>query len=612
MRSNLPFRRAATFAVVVSLASACLAAAQENRRAAPDADPPLIKIAEVLHDSNGDTIPDRLGTRVHVRGVVTIGSGVISGDRLQVYLQDDTAGTYVFSMERGQTIAPGAVIDVVGTVDQYRGAVQINRPQVRVIGTSRLPAPEPVTVARAATWDSYGRLVRVNGVIGEAAEQGPYVAYELEEDGATIRLVLPRSVSREFDVQSAPAGSRVTATGVVSVYSTSPPHDDFQLVIGSPSWIQVRALPLPPWVWWSAIAAAVALAVWLSAFLALRAGRRRSARRKRHRETLNALGAMAAGASESERFLEGAVEQMMRDGFVDGAVVHLLDRGRLRLHGSYGIEGERAKLVDEHIQATTTPERDLVMTDAFELRSGAHSLYPLVCVPLQGRTRIVGVMTALTANRHSLTPAEAGLIASAANLVALGLENVQMLRENEQKQQELEQLAISDPLTGLYNRRFMDEYVRIHMAMARRHPRPISFIAIDLDHFKRVNDDFGHDHGDSVLASVGQLIVRTARASDLPVRTGGEEFLVVMPDTGESGAVAFAMRLQTELRNQAYPGVSDSLRITASVGIAIYPDHGATVGQLLRVADASLYESKREGRDRITIGGGQPQMLLDA
>lgn len=602
--------------VVAAVSTADAVAQAEDARASAAAVPKLITIAEAISDSNGDTIPDRLGKRVHVRGVVTIGSGVISDDRLQVYFQDDTAGMYLYDSSVADSVPAGSVIDVVGVLNQYRGSIQVGKPQIRIVGRQPLPQPVALTVKEAASWRYYGRLATVEGVLGEASEQGPYIGYDLTSNRATTRVLLPPSVSRQISIASIAPGTPVTVTGVISIYSTAPPHQKgFQIVVGSPSWIGRGPAGIPRWIRQGAIFAGIALLTIAAAIVGAKWFRRRVAMRRRQVTALNTLAAMAAAAVDGESFISDAIQLITRTGVTDGTLVHLLEGRHLTLRASYGIESDKARLVDEEIQSRigrTMTDGEFSMEEPVTLQGSGTHLYPLICVPLQGRSRTLGVLTGFTATRHALTPGEAGVIAAAANLIALGVENVQILHENERKQRDLEELAVCDPLTGLYNRRFLDEYLRIHMAMARRQNAPISFIAIDLDHFKNVNDTYGHEAGDQVLSEMGVTIRNTVRASDLPVRVGGEEFLVVMPDTSEAGAVTFAIRLQANLRERRYRALPEDARVTASIGIALYPDDGDSVGQILRAADASLYESKSAGRDRITVRGAPPIFGLGA
>jgi diguanylate cyclase (GGDEF) domain len=190
---------------------------------------------------------------------------------------------------------------------------------------------------------------------------------------------------------------------------------------------------------------------------------------------------------------------------------------------------------------------------------------------------------------------------SAAGLISFGLDNLSMSKSFEARETELKQLAITDDLTGLYNRRFLDEYLRIQLAMAKRQQTRIAFLSIDIDHFKMLNDMHGHATGDRVLVKVGAMFRTSIRASDLAVRIGGEEFLIVIPDTDREGAVIFAERLCEQFAATEFCS-EPPVRLTVSIGVAIYPDDGVEEGTLLRTADEALYRSKREGRNRITVG----------
>lgn len=587
--------------------------AQDEGRGAPTVDAqslPVVPIAKVLEDRNGDTIPDLLLKPVHVRGVVTIGTGVITDDRLQVFIQDDTGGVHLFSRRsRPPRLEPGDILDVTGVVDQYRGGVQILNPRYQVVGHAPVPPPVKVSLKEAASWRYYGRLVEVKGTVGKPTTQGPNILIPLSGEGITTSLLLPSKVAREFPFASIPDRSRVSAAGVVSIYSVTPPYNDgFRLIVAWPPAVRVVSRPMPEWVRKAIVAILLAALVAVAVVLIRRAIRLRTKRRERHIGVLNVLASSLAGfASDIDSLLGGAVAILSRDRLIEGAIIHLNEGNALRMHRIFGISDEQARIVDERIQTCIAPTFPVAPEhgpiDAIVMRDVAPKFHPLLCVPLQGRSRMIGILTVFTALGHTPLPEEASTIAAAANLIALGIENIQVLRESEQRQFELKQLAITDPLTGLYNRRFLDEYLRIHIPMAKRQSAPVSFIALDLDHFKEVNDRYGHEAGDLLLAEVGHTIRRMTRAGDLPVRVGGEEFLVVMPDTNEAGAVVFAVRLQKEFREAdlSAAGMPPDFRLTASFSIGIYPDHGENPRDLLRAVDEALYESKHAGRDCITV-----------
>jgi diguanylate cyclase (GGDEF)-like protein len=162
-----------------------------------------------------------------------------------------------------------------------------------------------------------------------------------------------------------------------------------------------------------------------------------------------------------------------------------------------------------------------------------------------------------------------------------------------------ERQASTDALTGLPNRRAVQDAVARMAARAARDDRPLAAIALDLDHFKDINDRFGHDMGDTVLAHVGTLLSGTVRAGDLVGRIGGEEFVVLAPGTDVAGALVLAESLRAALAGEAVPGLDRD--VTGSFGVAVLPDHAATAESLLRLADRALYAAKGAGRDRVEL-----------
>lgn len=182
------------------------------------------------------------------------------------------------------------------------------------------------------------------------------------------------------------------------------------------------------------------------------------------------------------------------------------------------------------------------------------------------------------------------------------IQRAQMVESTMADNARLEQLAQTDPLTQLLNRRALTERITAEMERALRYDSTMALLMIDLDHFKKVNDTHGHLVGDDVLRDVGQLLGDTIRTTDIVARYGGEEFLVLLPETDDAGAEAFAERIRAAVEQHAF--VSDSLteplRLTASVGVAIYPAARIeSVEDLFARADAALYRAKADGRNRV-------------
>ena len=176
----------------------------------------------------------------------------------------------------------------------------------------------------------------------------------------------------------------------------------------------------------------------------------------------------------------------------------------------------------------------------------------------------------------------------------------------------LEDLATTDALTKLYNRRHFESAARAELARFQRYFRPLSILILDVDHFKSVNDRFGHAVGDTVLIGVADACRSIKRASDIAARIGGEEFAILLPETNEEAARSFAERLRKEITECAPIVQGEKLALTASVGVAIATRHTTRVNALLQAADEALYQAKRTGRNRVCVATQNADMDMAA
>nr|WP_256354801.1 histidine kinase N-terminal 7TM domain-containing protein [Pseudomonas sp. sia0905] len=165
--------------------------------------------------------------------------------------------------------------------------------------------------------------------------------------------------------------------------------------------------------------------------------------------------------------------------------------------------------------------------------------------------------------------------------------------------EQLREQALCDPLTGLYNRRYLDELFARELARARRDNAPLALALIDLDHFKRLNDQYGHLDGDDVLRSVAQYLLVNLRSSDTVFRIGGEEFLVILPGADVREATRRLEAICQGLAQKPIETRSGVRHVTLSAGLALWPEQGRALDELLQAADAALYEAKRRGRNRV-------------
>ncbi|RYG81829.1 MAG: diguanylate cyclase, partial [Alphaproteobacteria bacterium] len=163
-------------------------------------------------------------------------------------------------------------------------------------------------------------------------------------------------------------------------------------------------------------------------------------------------------------------------------------------------------------------------------------------------------------------------------------------------------LAVTDELTGLYNRRYFDRHLSLMLDKAREQDRDMAVMLIDMDFFKSVNDNHGHDIGDAVLKEFAVRLRRNIRGVDLACRFGGEEFVVLMPDTDYQQAQQVAERVRTAVAERPFDTAArQSLSVTVSVGVALNESAADTPEMILKRADVALYRAKREGRNRVVF-----------
>jgi two-component system cell cycle response regulator len=163
------------------------------------------------------------------------------------------------------------------------------------------------------------------------------------------------------------------------------------------------------------------------------------------------------------------------------------------------------------------------------------------------------------------------------------------------------EMAVTDGLTGLHNRRYLERHLTSLVQQATARQKPLSVLVLDIDHFKQINDTFGHAAGDEVLREFSRRVRKAVRGIDLACRLGGEEFVVAMPDTDAALALLVGERLRQKIAGDAFPipETGKSITVTVSVGVSSLGSAGDTASDLIKRADAALYRAKRDGRNRV-------------
>ena len=224
-----------------------------------------------------------------------------------------------------------------------------------------------------------------------------------------------------------------------------------------------------------------------------------------------------------------------------------------------------------------------------------------ICVPMAAQGETIGLLHLTRDGKSSgqstslVADATQQLSAAVGTEIALSLANLE-LRETLRRQ------ALRDPLTGLYNRRFVEDWIEREMNRAEHAGTSLGVLMADVDHFKQVNDLYGHDAGDQVLAAVGGAIRDSVRAGDVPCRYGGEEFLVLLTDISIEDLLTRAETLRSNVERLHVQHEAHVMpAVTLSVGAALYPQHGEVATDVIRAADTALYAAKRAGRNRVML-----------
>ena len=216
---------------------------------------------------------------------------------------------------------------------------------------------------------------------------------------------------------------------------------------------------------------------------------------------------------------------------------------------------------------------------------------------------------AITGLAHLLTPPIVDLLTPSGIAVSiavplmvapvLGYLLMRMLIESDIARKTVHELAIKDGLTEVYNRRYFMSQLDVEFAKSQRYKTPMAVIMLDADHFKRVNDTYGHGVGDVVLKRIAQTCTTLLRSQDVLARYGGEEFVVLLPQTDGASAVLLAERVRAGIAACVITVNEQPLQVTVSIGVAATPEHAATVAALLNLSDVALYAAKKNGRNQV-------------
>lgn len=221
-----------------------------------------------------------------------------------------------------------------------------------------------------------------------------------------------------------------------------------------------------------------------------------------------------------------------------------------------------------------------------------------LCVPLKYKNNVLGVMNCSRKVKNGFLEDEVRILTMVANQIALAVANAKLYTKTRE-------LSVRDELTGLYNRRHFQQVMQMEWKRATRFRRPLSLIMVDIDHFKIFNDTFGHLHGDRVLQTIAKILSKNLREVDMAARFGGEEFIILLPDTDREGAMVVGEKLRRLVEMERFDeGQRQIQPLTISAGISVFPEDAREMDDLIDHADVALYEAKDSGRNRICVYPG--------
>ncbi|MDX6532073.1 MAG: hypothetical protein QOH41_4363 [Blastocatellia bacterium] len=249
---------------------------------------------------------------------------------------------------------------------------------------------------------------------------------------------------------------------------------------------------------------------------------------------------------------------------------------------------------------------ETIIQDADDETDAADRQLSTVVVPLIFHERLIGVLQVIASDRKRIWGEnEILLLLTVANQVAVAVNHASLFAQ-------IQQQALTDALTGCYNRRSFEMQLDREMKVSKRQHQPLSLIMLDLDRFKQLNDSVGHDAGDAALRKLADCFKQELRGVDSAARFGGDEFAVILPQAYMEGALIVAERLRASIAEIQIPGFGN---LSASIGIATFPSHGTSRTDLVNAADAALYQAKRAGRNRVCMfaaTGDDPKSIFSA
>ena len=326
--------------------------------------------------------------------------------------------------------------------------------------------------------------------------------------------------------------------------------------------------------------------------------------------SMNRLGETLSSTHDLPKLLAVVLEAAVQARRAKAGSLLLLtpDRTALVREATHGLQqrdpAERIPVGQGVAGTVAATGRPMVLASPAENGGGEPTASTQASVPLLAQGRVLGVLSLYDReDGEPFTLGDAEALTAFAVQAAVAIENVQLHAE-------AKRLSVTDPLTGAWNYRYFERRFEQEIERSRRFGRVLALLMLDVDHFKSVNDQFGHQRGDEVLVEFAGRVTGSVRDIDTFARYGGEEFVLILPETNLEGGLAVAEKLRLATHRTPFCGESGGdggVRLTVSIGVACFPEHATSPQELLRAADLALYEAKLQGRDRVVTAG--PRLL---
>ena len=329
-------------------------------------------------------------------------------------------------------------------------------------------------------------------------------------------------------------------------------------------------------------------------------------KRARYLAFLNNISRTAISSQTTEEMMAGIIKEIQENFHFDHIGIGIVDYNTKEIEIK-AEAGRTAKALGKRVPLGVGIMGRVARVGemALEQGTGDHLLgiipesRSVLCIPITYTDSLLGILNIESQRENAFAQEEVLLLQTLADLLATALHNVMVY-------QKMEQQSITDPLTGIKTRRYFTEALLSEFKRGTRSGRPFCVVLIDLDKFKEVNDTMGHLEGDLVLARIGRLMDQKVRQSNVVARYGGDEFIILMPETGAEQACILSERLRLWIATDPF---LNERHITGSFGVAEFPLHGATAEDIIRVADNGMYISKRAGGNKVSSVEPSPENL---